>query len=452
MKRHFLLLGLCGLMALGWSPSATAIDKATYDRAIDYLNCRIAELSVKDQPGQPHLAAFAEQTQRCDLDAFRGDFYKTLQAFYAQRPLAKSQQLAAFIQAFKTRHRPDYDSKQLFRYVVDTLMKEAPIETFAQRHAVTYPAVQSDLSSYIYNLFTNAEPAAPIDENDALTGRDRTFGNDTADTYIHQDGGNANDELIVEEDPKPATSSDLYDNAIKPWWYTLRWLLAAVVLSLLLLALAWRFKWWQRIENQITRRQLSPEQAAAFQQLQHKIAEVEAQNVSLQEEVSMLRQRILSHEQKNNAQFEDAEYEVIDDPDAQKSSFTWVSETESTSEIPQAVDLENLTTGNQFFMPIPNAQGEFDGTKANTSFQRLQSAYKFTVTDSDGQQAHFQLVDDIATMVRALENYDEYIRPACRTTMIPPKIATRVITEEPGLAIRDGKEWHLVSKAVIRCV
>lgn len=456
MKRHVLVCGLLLGFLLGAELPTYAnngIDKATYDRAIDYLNCRIAELSVKDQPGQPHLTDFAAQTKSCDLDAFKGDFYQTLQSFYAKRPLAKSQQLAAFIQTFKTRYQSDYNSTQLFKFVVDTLMNEAPIQAFAQRHSVTYPGVETDLSSYVYNLFQNTAPHTPPNPNDALVGNDRTFGNDTADTYIHQDGGAANDELIVEEEPN-LNGNDLYDKALKPWWYTYRWLLIVGSLSVVLFILAWRFRWWQQLENRLSSRQLSPAQAAAFQQLQQKMVEVENQNINLQEEISILRQRILAYEQKANSRsdFEEAEYEEVED-NPPRESFTWVDEQEATTIVAsKAIDLDELTTGDQFFLPIPDPHGIFDSTKANAHFQRLQSAYKFTVTSSDGQQAHFQLVDDIATIVRALENYDEYIRPACRTTVIPPKIATRVITEDPGLAIRNGKEWHLVSKAVIRCV
>ena len=53
-------------------------------------------------------------------------------------------------------------------------------------------------------------------------------------------------------------------------------------------------------------------------------------------------------------------------------------------------------------------------------------------------------------MIRALDNHEKYIKPACRSNAILHKNATKIITDKKGLAIREGDSWRVIEKAIIR--
>ena len=101
-------------------------------------------------------------------------------------------------------------------------------------------------------------------------------------------------------------------------------------------------------------------------------------------------------------------------------------------------------------MAIPNENGNFDTTQVSDIFKRPNSVYEFSIISKDGNQAEFNVYDDIATMIRALDNFDKYIKPACRSNRILHKNATKIITDTKGLAIKEGNSWRVIEKAIIR--
>ena len=463
MKNLFKIYLVLGLTFLTFKANAQ-VDKAIYDEAVDYINCRIAELSFRDQPKQPHLADFQATTQKCDMSEFKGSFHTTLKAFLTQRSLGKNQQLATYIQTLKTKYKADYQSDDLFNYLMDTLITAPTFKTFESKHQISYPRMEEELTKDIYELFGLASRNANFDdENNAIEGQVNTF-TDSTNTYLQQDGGAANKELYSEEgEQKPTFNQINKDNVLanqdRSFFEKYRWAIFAI---LILGAIGY---WWfskgrsfskistPSIGNSSPR---SKANATEVDELNSQLDELRTTGISLQEEVDVLRFRVKEFETRLlNKKTGD----LIDaiEPEIVESESVLIEEI-GTNLIGQNVisdddtseNLISMVKGEAFFMPIPSPSGIFDLREATSTFKRPYSVYLFNVTSEDGNQAEFCVHDDIATMLRALDNFDEYLRPACRSTAILHKNATKIITEENGLAIREGNEWKVVTKAVVR--
>ena len=101
-------------------------------------------------------------------------------------------------------------------------------------------------------------------------------------------------------------------------------------------------------------------------------------------------------------------------------------------------------------MPKPSQNGAFSVRKGRTDFKRGESVYKFDIISDDNRQAEFAIYRDIATMIRAIDNVEAYLKPVCRSNAILHISATKIITIEKGLAILEDHEWRVVKKAVIK--
>lgn len=454
---------VCSLILIAFQTNAQ-VKKATYDEAVDYINCRIAELSFRDQPKQPHLVEFQTASNKCDMSNFKGSFYTTLKAFLTKRALGKNQQLATYVQTLKTKYKANYQADDLFNYLMDTLLTAPTFKTFESKHQISYPSLELQLTKDIYELFGLAARNVDFDdEGNAIEGETNTF-TDSTNTYVQQDGGVANEELYSEEgEQKPTLDQRNKDNVLanqdRSFFDKYRWAIFAI---LILGAIGY---WWftrggfSKISTP-SLNNLSPKSktnTAEVERLNEQLSELKTTGVSLQEEVDVLRFRVKDFEnrllnKKEGDLIETIEPETveekplfIEDITADLISQNVISEDDNVSE-----GAINMIQGEAFFMPIPNAYGVFDLGEATSVFKRPYSVYLFKIISEDGNQAEFSIYEDIATMLRALDNFNEYLRPACRSTSILHKNATKIINEEKGLAIREGKEWKVVTKAVVR--
>jgi hypothetical protein len=454
---------VCSLILITFQANAQ-VNKATYDEAVDYINCRISELSFRDQAKQPHLVDFQTASNKCDMSSFKGSFHTTLKAFLTQRSLIKNQALATYIQTLKTKYKPDYQADDLLTYLMDTLMTAPTFKTFEGKHQLSYPSMEEELTKDIFELFGLAAREVEFDdENNVIEGEIKTF-TDSTNTYLQQDGGVANEELYSEEgERKPTIEQRNKDNVLvnqdRSFFDKYRWAIFAI---LILGAIGY---WWftrggfSKISAPSTNN-TSPKSKTSsgeVDQLNTQLDELRATGVSLQEEVDVLRFRVKEFE---NRLLYKKEVDIIEtiEPETDQNQPVLIEDVKSDVISQNLIleednfpgDLVKMIQGEAFFMPIPNAYGIFDLKEATAVFKRPYSVYLFKVISEDGNQAEFSIYEDIATMLRALDNFDEYLRPACRSTAILHKNATKIITEEKGLAIREGKEWKVVTKAVVR--
>ena len=225
---------VCTLILIAFQTNAQ-VNKATYDEAVDYINCRIAELSFRDQAKQPHLVDFQAASNKCDMSSFKGSFHTTLKAFLAKRSLIKNQALATYVQTLKIKYKADYPADDLLAYLMDTLMTAPTFKTFESKHQISYPSMEEELTKDIFELFGLAVREVNFDdENNAIEGGTKTF-TDSTNTYVQQDGGVANEELYSEEgERKPTIDQRNKDNVLanqdRSFFNKYRWAIFAILI------------------------------------------------------------------------------------------------------------------------------------------------------------------------------------------------------------------------------
>lgn len=466
MKKIFSLLLL--LLSFGsTSLQAQDVDKQTFDEAIDYLNCRIAELSMADQRGRPHYVAFRNQMVQCDLSEIKGSFHTTLQAFLSRRRLVKSMQLATFIDALKIRYKSDYSRENMYKLVVDTLMNSQTLLDFKQKHQLTISAVETQVQQQIYELFRVADRDADIDNVRVNEGEVSTFtdSSEIDDNYQNLDGGKrSNNELVTDSEEKDKEpEGDRTVSLTEPTFFdNYRW----HILGILMIA-GLGYYWFTRSSSPFTsiKNPLATDNRGKgnprisndeVQNLRNQLEEMKQSEIDLQEQITQLQFKVEKFAELLNDKGVDTTTIIEEEELIEDVAFDDIEEDVIDNNLIDDDDLEksligtvDMAKGANFFLPIPNAEGIFDGNQATDEFKRPHSVYIFTVISDDGKQAEFKIHEDIATMIRALDNFDDYLRPACRSGSILHKNATKIITSENGLAIQEDGKWKVVTKAVI---
>jgi hypothetical protein len=402
---------------------------------------------------------------QCDLSAIQGSFNTALQSFLSRRRLINNIKLATFINALKTRYNSEYSRDQMYKLVVDTLMNTQTLISFKNSHQGTFSVVEKQVEQQIFELFRIADRDADLDNVRVNEGEVTTFtdSNEIDENYQNLDGGKrSNNELVTDsEQKKKKPTSDRTVSLTEPSFFDkYRW----HILGILLIA-GLGYYWFTRssssfsgISNPLATNNVSErpkKKTGEMQSLSSQLEDMKKSEIDLQEQITQLQFKVEKFEKLLNDKGIDTstieEEELIEDV-----VFDDIEEGEIDNNIIDDDDLDksligavDMTKGTHFFLSIPNADGVFDGNQATDEFKRPYSVYVFTVISDDGKQAEFKIHEDIATMIRALDNFDEYLRPACRSGSILHKNATKIITSENGLAIKEDGDWKVVTKAVI---
>lgn len=478
MRNTLLSIALC--LCLPAMMSGQSVDKKTFEEAVDYINCKLAELSFKDQVRQPNLAEYQKVTAFCNLSEEDNDFYqKILLAFLeSKKDLQKNVALAKSVNTLKTNYKANYDSDEMSRLVLDTLMKKVFIANFIARHQSSYITVEPQLKKTITESFARGDVEfVPTDEGvaerDVINFRDTSRNN-----YSNLDGKGSNAEIEHDDfEERPDENSPEYDSDGSKTFFEKY----SRVILLLILGFALVYFWFSRYGGSFFKIK-KPEilgsttkgvDNAELAKIKTQLEGLKSTSSSLQEEMSLLRYRFEELEnQLDVPTFEEEEEEDFDNqydnheitqedileietPADKAITFNFEEEgIEEDIEAETETDIianstENAAANLSFFMTIPDANGHFDETQATENFKRPISVYQFKVISKDGNQAEFVIYQDIATMIRALDNFEEYLKPACRSNSILHKNATKINTVEKGLAIKEGNRWRVIQKAVI---
>ena len=475
MKKHFhhiIILLLFPILAFSQN-----VEKQKYTAVIDYINCKCTELSFKDQPRQPNLQSFQKITNYCDIRELNSDFYQNVLIKYLNdKGLFKNEVLAKGINTYKVEYKSNYTPEELGKFVVDTLMRKRGMTTFKGKHQLSYPTLEAQIRKTTFEYLGYKKNTNVAVNNEAeVVGETKSFMDSTkTDKYIHQDGGDkANSEVEIDEMEESERDYDhnYEEEEHKSVFEKYRGYLLFGIIGIGL-ALYWMNRFgggylatiFQSKQNQ-TESQTSMQ--GDFKKVKEQLTELRITSISIQEEMNRLRFRFNELESKVEGRYS-AEPLSQEDIELEKEDFEAIDMSKESSsgddilfnydDVNQdAIDDDIDPTSSEytgigmiFFMSIPNENGKFDATQVSDVFKRPRSVYEFSITSKDGNQAEFSIYDDIATMIRALDNFDEYIKPACRSNSILHKNATKVITEQKGFAIKKGNSWRVIEKAIIR--
>ncbi len=140
--------------------------KEVYDRAIDYVNCALAEFSITDQDGQPHILDYREQVKtNCDFFTLV-EFLKTRKP----QPLEKNLFLANAVDAYKNRYSPTLSNQDLYDLLSIELFRESEVISFSKlpKRKATYPPLKRNINDYLKTVFS-VNPTITRDVNEEIS-------------------------------------------------------------------------------------------------------------------------------------------------------------------------------------------------------------------------------------------------------------------------------------------
>jgi hypothetical protein len=132
-----------------------------FQRGVDYINCQITKTSLADQIGQTHLEAYRKEVEyNCRFEKLV-EFLKTQETGVMTQNL----ELSFFINSYKEKYNPELSDVELFSILMTDLFKEAPIQNFKIKHAVSFLDFESDVNDYLITVFSlNKTTAETIEE------------------------------------------------------------------------------------------------------------------------------------------------------------------------------------------------------------------------------------------------------------------------------------------------
>ncbi len=436
-------------------------DKARFFRAVDIISCEFAYQSIKDQKDSPFLSDYQASFPDCGQE-LAGAFYSELTTFLRDKDLTATLKLCNGINNFKNRYETEFATKDASDYedvnsVLTKIFNQASIQSFKSRHRNTYNGLMSRIGNEILALYgqTNdvvmvdeeetREPSRPQPQPKPIVPQPRnteTIVDNTTDEF------DANDftplprrDRITDEDFRPIRTERPFIGKRE-----LFWLFAMMIFGLF---------GFYFVKNAVPQRYDGPliaeeETMSLLKTLKKEMSKLQEHNDSLEEEVTRLKFRIQQFQEKNI---------IYDPPNLSKKSIEAHKANDDEQPPVPPIPLEEeiqlpppvkTLISTTFFMPLPSTNGTFQGSLAENEFRRAESVYRFEITNDEGTMAVFTVHDDIATMIRALDDPDRYLKPACRSNSIPHISATKILTDKKGLAIKDGNDWKVQRKAIIR--
>lgn len=146
MKRQLLIVGMLLMSLMSFSQ---VVEKALFERAVDYINCQITEVSLTDQIGQAHLPAFkaAIKNKECS--------FEPLVVFLKTRPtgvMTQNLELSYFINSYKEKYNSELGNEALYTILKIELFQAAEIQNFKLKHPESFIDFENKINDYLINL------------------------------------------------------------------------------------------------------------------------------------------------------------------------------------------------------------------------------------------------------------------------------------------------------------
>lgn len=415
-----------------------------FEEAIDYINCAFAKQSLRDQPDKVLLSKFYHRFPTCGTTENTDrttDFFTDLMKFFQNNNLKSNQRLATSINNYKRTFDDEFGEELAAGDVVDTedivslidkIFQLPDIRKFNQNHPNTFGHLQREIQQGVSKILAGSkndvEPVVRDYTNDETMDETTTAPESSRPIYPSSDFSNDyNERLFFRVVQNSAISRK-----------SLLGLFVLIVFGLVGFFVIKNLS--PQYPNNTSYPDLEIDHKATnkmMEKLMEEVKTLKKQNVNLKEEIEVLRFRVKDLQKKK---------ETLPPPPPIPTTLKELvtSKPKPKPPAPSAPILKN------FFMPIPSSTGIFSARDSHPNFKRRTSVYKFHIISDDGTQAEFEIHHDIATMIRALDEADTYLKPVCRSSSILPISATKIITVEKGIANLEYNEWKVIKKAVIR--
>ncbi|MFK7946856.1 MAG: hypothetical protein AB8G11_04650 [Saprospiraceae bacterium] len=444
----------CILVRVGWIffflaacyhfTYAQTDSRTLFNQSVDYVNCEFAKQSIKEFNNdiyEQYVAAFP------NCGGLEDDFAPKLYTFLTENDMGGTKKLASAINSFKKEYNNEFspgdeiDEEDIYNVLDSKLFSIDKIRDFKQNHAHSFPTLRRNI---LNQLQMNLVPDLMIEngQDDAIVIPEITE-NDYAEP--DEDSDYDYEERLEDNNPNRFSTRDYSESGIISRRDIL-WLFSLLMFGLLAFYFIRSLMPRYTVNQDLQSVQIDDDATKdLLEKLSKRIEDLKEEHHDLKEEFNQLHFRYDSLDRTTD--FEKNATDII-------TEQVEHSIEENAAIEPEIEEIEEQLAPilQEFYFPIPSQEGSFSVNQISEEFRRTHTVYKFRLLDDTATQAEFEIIDDVATMLRALDDPETYLKPVCRSNAIIPISATKIITDEKGLAIYNNNEWQVVRKALIHYV
>ena len=405
MKKYILLLALAVLLL---ESSFGQVTKESYEKAVDLLNCKTVELSLKDDK---NLMGFQE---KCPCNS---SSYIQVNQFLESTDLSATAALSKEIESLKKVFKENWPKDTVIAFLSDDIFadktKYQKINAFAEKRKG-----KPEFDSYKASLETNLLNLLETTRQEELSKYESQQTNiENRVTALEQN------QNVKEE--KPGILGSFSDYLV----------LLAIVLVILCLFLAIRKR--DNYEELLPRILESRRLNDLIHAQSNSLSRGMRNNNSSSSEIRDMQGRIRDLESQINRLNNDIE--KLKQPRSSYFSSPSISNQEVRQPEPKTEIL---------FLSTPNSDGSFNESSASNTYKDGASIYKLVKTGISN--AIFQIDEKETSIKLALQYPDKNIDPVCDAENAFNPRANRISTIKMGEAELQNGKWIINSKAVIR--
>ncbi|SFG21696.1 hypothetical protein [Prevotella sp. KH2C16] len=176
-----------------------------------------------------------------------------------------------------------------------------------------------------------------------------------------------------------------------------------------------------------------------IEELRTSIGDLQQSRESVLEELKRLKKQVQALQEKFAACEKEKEEEAaLGAPDSEPEAGMLTSFTPEPSHAQPRAQV--------FFLAAPTVDGLF--LRQSTTEQIGKSIYK--LVSMDGVNGNFILLDTPDAIATAMISVSQFVKSVCKVNGNIASMPRHIITEEEGVATREGEGWRVVRKAVVR--
>jgi hypothetical protein len=405
MKANFFLVFVTFLF---WNSAQAQVTKESFDKAVDYLNCKTVELTLKDDKNLDYF------NKECPCN---GITYQKIKIFFdSARKLDNTINLSIEIESLKNTFKESWNKDESISFLTEKIFFDSN----------KYPKLFSFAKKRQGLNFFNDYKSILKSEIDKILVLNYNYGSIDTSSSIVEEPNTEKEFDNVDKNTNPTNYENWYDDDY------FKVIFVSILISIIISLITFYFVFKMIKSNNID--------------LTTSIKDYLKKNVSNEYSNRNMTPNIVTHAEINElaTKIKSLEVELKNLTHIVPASVVSINETTHSNfqESKQSVEKSDI-----FFLSSPNSDGSFDESSASSFYKEGASIYRFTKIGYN--KSKFQISEKDASIKLALQYRDKRIDPVCEATNAFNQ-SSNIITESPGEAELQGNKWVVTLKSKIK--
>lgn len=376
----------------------TSVPKNKFEDAVDFINCRIVELSLKDFKENPKLYDNFKSQFPCDPSNI--PVYESIKSFFKSNPgIDKTRILSEEVNKLKTAYNPSWkDPKEAISFLTEDIFKKNQAnKVLSNFFEIRKDKGISDFQNELKTELLIILPPIQIDNKEISDLK-----NQIADLRYDLDNSKSNTDYKI-------TSSLIR-------------VMNIVCLAIIFISVIFLLFRTSKLSSAIRRREKNkPTDFSPYKYIGNESQDLN----SYKKEI----------ESKINSAFKKIEIINEDIERLKNIQSAHKSKDETMPIFPSSGGMKEEV----FFLPSPNKDGSFNDSDKLLVFKESESLYVFTILQKN--RAEFTLTENSSSIKMALNLPDTYIKPVCESSNTFFPGATNIRVTSSGIAFKEMDKW-----------